>query len=62
MNTTLLRRGGGPIHKFISQLLLVNMLRFKYQQNLKINENFDLWRGPERDRVTRFQKFEKTLL
>ena len=40
-------RGGIPILKFYSQLLLGNMkmFRFKFQQNRILNEKFDFWRG-----------------
>ena len=57
-NYTFLRWGGegplgfkgAPIHKFLSQLLLVfgkhmKMLCFKFHQNCTLNEEFDFFEG-----------------
>ena len=40
-------RKGAPIHKFLSQLLLVNIWKccFKFQKNHPINEEFDFFEG-----------------
>ena len=54
--------GGFPYHKFISQLLLVSTLSFKFHQNRAINEEFYFCGGkihpggPKGGRVARIQK------
>ena len=58
--------GGLYIHKFISQLLLVNIRKccFKFHQNRTINKEFYFWgakffRRAPRGQGARFQKIEK---
>ena len=70
-NWTFLRGGGGPqggkgasIHRFISQLLLVNIWKCNvsnFIKNRTINEEFDCWgvkapRGGQEDPISKIQK------